>query len=280
MTRFAHYQKYSTWYEYGVVALFLIANAVVLASSRISDALRMGELPFHRWEPFVWELSSVLMIILLLPAVRRLFYSRLTNWAKAKSTLLIYLGASVVFSIAHVTGMVAIREAVYLMSGMDYDFGNIVFEFLYEYRKDLLTFILVVALMAMYQALLSRLQGEANLVGDGEDGDLSSDRLLVRKLGKEFIVRINDIEWLEASGNYVNLHIGNRIYPIRSTLNKLMEQLNEKGFCRTHRSYGVSLDAVESICPNPSGNSEITLKTGKTLILSRRYREKLKQRIG
>ena len=55
---------------------------------------------------------------------------------------------------------------------------------------------------------------------------------LVKKLGKEFIIKVDDIEWLESSGNYVNLHIKGRIYPIRSTLNLLIEQISHKGFCR------------------------------------------------
>lgn len=87
---------------------------------------------------------------------------------------------------------------------------------------------------------------------------------------------MSDVEWLESSGNYVNLHIGERIYPLRITLTKLIEQLADKGISRIHHSYAVRLDAIESITPLSSGDSEIRLKTGKQLTLSRRYKEAFK----
>ena len=100
--------------------------------------------------------------------------------------------------------------------------------------------------------------------------------MLVKKHGKEFIVKIDDVDWLESSGNYVNLYIGTSIYPLRMTLTELSKQLEEKGFCRVHRSHGVNLDRIESITPLPSGDSEIKLTTGKMLNLSRRYKEQFK----
>ena len=106
------------------------------------------------------------------------------------------------------------------------------------------------------------------------------DRLLVKKLGKEFIIKVEDIEWLESCGNYVNLHIKERIYPTRATLSGLITQISDKGFCRIHRSYGINLDAVDSIAPQPSGDSEVKLKNGKILNLSRRYRDEFKVRLS
>jgi len=280
MTPFAHYQKYTKLYEIGIVSSFMLVNALVLATSRIMDGQRgLGTPSYQPWEPFVWELSSALVLIALLPAVHWLYDSRFTNWRSVKTTLGVYFLASVVFSVLHVSGMVAIRELIYFLRGSDYEFGNVGYEFFYEYRKDLLSFILIVVLLGMHRSLAARWQGEANIVSDSEESDVSSDRILIRKLGKEFIVKITDIEWMESCGNYVNLHIGNRIYPTRTTLSKLAEDLIDKGFYRTHRSFGVNLDAIESIAPNTSGNSEVTLKNGKVIPLSRRYREELKQHL-
>jgi len=116
MTRLAHYQRFSIWYDYAFIGLFLLANALVLASSRISDSLRSGnELPFYKWEPYVWELSSAFMILALVPFLRRLLNSKLSNWAKLKASLAIYFLASVVFSAVHITGMVVIRKIVYFL---------------------------------------------------------------------------------------------------------------------------------------------------------------------
>jgi DNA-binding LytR/AlgR family response regulator len=125
------------------------------------------------------------------------------------------------------------------------------------------------------------LRGEAKLIDEGELAtEAVPDRLLVKKLGKEFIVRVEDIEWLESSGNYVNLNIGNRIYPLRATLSTLVDQLEPRGFRRVHRSHAVNLDFVESISPLESGDATITLRNGKTLNLSRRYRTEFRQHLG
>jgi len=90
---------------------------------------------------------------------------------------------------------------------------------------------------------------------------------------------ISDIEWLESSGNYVNLHIKGRIYPTRTTMSNLINQISDKGFCRIHRSYGVNLDSIDSITPLSSGDSEIKLNSGQLLNLSRRYKDELKSRL-
>ena len=149
----------------------------------------------------------------------------------------------------------------------------------YEYRKDLWSFCFIVAAIYAYDFILGRLQGEANIVANNEDENIPQnfDRLLVKKLGKEFIIKVDDIEWLEASGNYVNLHMQGRIYPMRGTLSGLIEQLQVRGFCRIHRSFAINLNVIESITPLSSGDSEIKLNCGKALTLSRRYKEEFKR---
>ena len=105
------------------------------------------------------------------------------------------------------------------------------------------------------------------------------ERLLVKKLGKEFIIKVDDIEWLESSGNYVNLHIKGRIYPMRTTLFDLIAKISTQGFCRIHRSSAINLNQVAHITPLSSGDSEVQLLNGKLLNLSRRYKESFKQRL-
>ena len=133
-----------------------------------------------------------------------------------------------------------------------------------------------------YDFILSRLTGEANPVAQSEEANTqeSFERLIVKKLGKEFIIKVEDIEWLESAGNYVNLHINGRIYPLRGTLTLLSEKLDNKGFCRIHRSHAINLDYVDSITPLPSGDSEVKLISGKALNLSRRYKDGLKSRLS
>lgn len=282
MFNFKHFQRYQIWYVLGTMTLFLSLNAFVTATTAIMDDVRdSSEASFKVWEPFVWEFSSLIAVLILLPGILWLTRSQYSDWTKLGKTITTYFLASIIFSALHILLMVIIRELVYYSQSMNYKFGNLGFELLYEYRKDLVTFITIILVVFSYRFILRRLQGEASIVGNGEDATQSSDaeHILVKKLGKEFIVRIADIEWLESSGNYVNLYVGQRIYPTRSTLVKLISEISDKGFCRIHRSYGVNLNAVDSINSMSSGSGELTLKSGKVLNLSRRYHQELKDRL-
>jgi len=176
---------------------------------------------------------------------------------------------------------VLIRKLVYWSQTLDYNFGNVWIEFFYEFRKDLWSFIFILMFIKGYGFIISRLQGEANPIAVGEEESITQrfDRLLVKKLGKEFIVKVEDIEWLESSGNYVNLHIKGRIYPTRATLTQLISQIEEQGFCRIHRSHAINLNNIESITPLSSGDSEVKLDNGKVLNLSRRYKDAFKSQL-
>lgn len=283
MTKFAHFQKYKLQYEMVILFCYFLINNTLLATSVIMEAQRKeAPLPFQLWEPFVWEYSSAIGMLMLFPPLV-LFLRRMPfNWLSIKRSFFLYFLASVAFSLCHVSIMVGIREAVYLFMGGNYNFGDFWFELFYEYRKDLWSFIFFIIFINGYQFILSRLQGEANPVAQSEDENISQsfDRLLVKKLGKEFIIKVEDVEWLESSGNYVNLHIKGRIYPTRATLGKLIEQISKKGFCRIHRSHAINLEFIESITPLSSGDSEVKLDTGKVLNLSRRYKESFKGQLG
>ncbi|GAA6138096.1 LytTR family DNA-binding domain-containing protein [Arenicella sp. 4NH20-0111] len=281
MNRLKHFQKFQTPYMIGAFTLFFFANALTLATSRIMEEAASGskEYPFETWEPFLWEFSSAIMILILIPLVNWLLNSTWLSWANLIKTIIVLFIGSLVFSVLHVAGMVLIRETVYWLAGSDYRFGAIGFGFLYEYRKDLLTFAVLVSAIQCYRFIVSRVGGEANLIGYSDEKPTITDRILVKKLGKEFIVKIADVDWLESSGNYVNLHVGKSIYPTRNTMSALIPTLVEHGFCRIQRSYGVNLDRVESIEVLDHGGGSLTLVNGKTLPISRRYRDELKLKL-
>jgi hypothetical protein len=281
MNKLQHFQKYKFRYEVVGIFCYLFINGLILATSVIMEANRSGEPDFQLWEPFIWQWSSALGIIVLLPACVWLLNKHPFNWSKVTYSLAIYFLCSIIFSVAHISVMVAIRELVYWTQSLNYDFGNILIEFVYEFRKDLWNFIFILMVINSYSFIVSRLQGEANPIAVGEDENITQrfDRLLVKKLGKEFIVKVEDIEWLESSGNYVNLHSKGRIYPTRTTLTQLISQIEEQGFFRIHRSHAVNLNNIDSITPMSSGDSEVKLSSGKLLNLSRRYKEGFKSRL-
>ena len=282
MITLMHFQRNRTWYATLFLFSYIFINNTINASSDIMEAQRDGELSFLLWEPFVWEYSSAIGTLLLFPALVWLLQTQPFNWQKITRSLLTYLFASIIFSLLHVGIMVAIREFIYTIQDMQYDFGLLWFELLYEYRKDLWGFLSLIVIIKTYQYIVSQLTGEAKPINHEENAqqDLNFDRLLVKKLGKEFIICTDQIDWLESSGNYVNLHIGSRIYPLRTTMTHLISRLEPKGFCRIHRSYAIRLDAIESITPLPSGDSEVKLITGKILNLSRRYKEQFKKQVN
>lgn len=283
MPNFKHFQTHQTSYEFGAMTLFLSLNAFVGATTVIMDEARHNtEASFQIWEPFVWEFSSALSILILLPVIFWLTRSRHSDWTKPAKTVAIYFLVSIIFSVLHISLMVIMRHLVYWFQSMNYQFGNLRYELLYEYRKDLITFISLIFVICCYRFILERLRGAASIVANGEGAPQPSntEHILVKKLDKEFIVKISDIEWLESSGNYVNLYVDGRIYPTRNTLSMLIADISDKGFCRIHRSYGVNLNAVDSISSMPSGSGEVTLKSGKILSLSRRYHQTLKLSLG
>jgi hypothetical protein len=193
----------------------------------------------------------------------------------------IYLIASVVWSLLHVVGMVLLRKFAYVVAGGHYDFGNWLRELAYEYLKDVRIFSFIVVVHHSYQWLWRRWQGEARLLDVPDnappvDPAIRPERFLIRKLGREFLVAADDIEWLQAAGNYVNLRVRDRDYPLRSTVAVIEGKLDPARFTRIHRSYIVNLDHVASIEPLDTGDARVHLKDGTLLPCSRRYRNALK----
>src|SRR3546814_585388 len=194
-----------------------------------------------------------------------------------------YLLASVACSLLHVGGMVLLRKLGYIAMGDHYDPGNMLWMFGYEYLKDIRTFALIVSVDHAYRWFWRRLQGEARLLDPPDDQPPPAtperpERFLVRKLGREFLVAANDIEWLQASGNYVNLRLRGHDYPLRSTIAGIEANLDPARFARIHRSYIVNLDQVASIEPLDTGDARVHLKDGGVLPCSRRHRDALRGR--
>jgi len=282
-TAFERFQPWRRSFEVGFWIVFLLINAIGNSITTLMD-LRRANLPFANWEPAVWEFSSHMVLLALLPAVivfTRRLPLHLDTWRRFMPW---YVLASVVWSLLHVIAMVGLRKLAYTVMGGQYVFGGLS-EFIYEYLKDVRGFMGIVAVVEGYRLLLRRMQGEASLLDAPDEGaPVESvelpERFLVRKLGREFLVAANDIEWIQASGNYTNLHVRERDYPLRSTIADIETRLDPKRFARVHRSYIVNLDQLEMIESLDSGDARLHLKDGSTLPCSRRYRTALRERVG
>jgi len=98
--------------------------------------------------------------------------------------------------------------------------------------------------------------------------------LLVRANGRSFFVRVSDIDWVEAAGNYAVLHVGGETLEIRSSLTKLENELDPKRFVRVHKSHLVNVARIVEVTPWVSGDWRIRLQDGAEVNLSRRYRQR------
>ncbi|MGH7554067.1 MAG: LytR/AlgR family response regulator transcription factor, partial [Longimicrobiales bacterium] len=106
------------------------------------------------------------------------------------------------------------------------------------------------------------------------------DRLVVRWAGRIVILRVDDIDWIEAAANYVKLHIGPRVYLLRETMNQLEEKLDPARFMRIHRSTIVRIDRIRELEPIFQGDYLVILQDGARLTSSRSYREKLQELVN
>lgn len=274
------YQPYRRIAEVGYWVIGCLFAAASNSATVLMDIHRAG-LYFAAWEPAAWEWSSNLMMLALVPAV--VWYTRrvpvhLDTWRRA---LALHLLGSVVWSLLHVVGMVAMRKLVYSVQGSHYEFGNWLHEFGYEYIKDIRSYAGTVVTIEVYRWFLRRLQGEASVLEPADDLPQVEplqrpERFLVRKLGKEFLVSASEVEWLQAAGNYMNMHVRGRAYPLRSTMAVIETQLDPAKFVRVHRSHIVNLDCVAEIQPLDTGDARIVMRDGSEVPCSRRYRDALR----
>jgi signal transduction histidine kinase len=112
------------------------------------------------WMPYLWETSSVLVIMALVPAVAWL-ENRFRIDSKPRGRIVaVHLASAVGFSIAHVAGMVAIRKLVFLAAGEHYNFGNVPVQGFYELQKDLVTYIIILVVLFAMREFRVRRAGE------------------------------------------------------------------------------------------------------------------------
>lgn len=105
------------------------------------------------------------------------------------------------------------------------------------------------------------------------------DRLALPKNGRILFVATKDIDWIEAEGNYVCLHVGNREHEFRETLTELEEKLSPADFLRIHRSTIVNIRRIKEIQPWFHGHHRVLLQDGTDLRMSR-YQHEIARKLG
>ena len=105
-------------------------------------------------------------------------------------------------------------------------------------------------------------------------------RLLVRGREKTVVVDVEEIDWIEAADYYATLHVGGRSHLLRETLTELARRLDPARFFRVHRSAIVNLERIIEIHPLFRGDSELVLRDGTRVRLSRTRRREFQRRFA
>ncbi len=102
-------------------------------------------------------------------------------------------------------------------------------------------------------------------------------RILVKQDDHHLIVKVSDIQWIEAEDNYVRMHMDSTSYLLRMSMSAMVTRLDPRQFRRIHRSSIVNLDFIREIHPWFSGDHVVMMKDGTRLTMSRTYRDQFKE---
>jgi two-component system LytT family response regulator len=120
----------------------------------------------------------------------------------------------------------------------------------------------------------------ANLLEERAGMDAHSgflERVVLKSAGRVTFLEVGDVDWIEACGVYVNLHVGPKTHLYRSSVAHLLLRLDPNRFVRVHRSAAVNTSRILELQPRSHGDYTVVLKDGTELIMSRGYRSQFEQ---
>jgi two-component system, LytTR family, response regulator len=123
--------------------------------------------------------------------------------------------------------------------------------------------------------LLDYLQQTGVTGGSAAPTDTPNDRILLKSSGEIFFLKAEEIDWIEAEGDYMKFHVSGRSHLMRETMARLEARLDPKRFIRIHRSTIVNIDRLRKLSPSFAGEYAVILHDGTKLKLSRGYHERI-----
>ena len=267
-------QRSILWKHVAVWAVLLTVSVFAHAHVELANEARRGE-PASFGRAFAVEVCSHLVVAALLPVL----YWMHRRWPvrDGARNLAIHVAGLVPFSIVHTLGMAALRLLWFSgILGEDYTFPLTIDRLTFEFAKDIVNYGMLSAATELLRHLIGRPQPSevAAPAAAATPSNALPERFAVRKRGKEIMVEVADIDWIEAAGNYAVLHVGGETLEIRSSLTRLEGELDPKRFVRVHKSYVVNVARIAEVTPWISGDWRIRLQDGAEVNLSRRYRQR------
>ncbi|MDK2755205.1 LytTR family DNA-binding domain-containing protein [Blastomonas fulva] len=247
----------------GFGLLYMVVNAVSLIDQRRA----LGR-PIAAWQAWVLEGTSFAAWLMLLPVVLMLAI-RLAPRPLWQATLGHVVGC-VAVSVAHTLLMAALRIVAFDISGLDYaPSETLTARLLFEARKDVITYISILAVFLLARRLMAE-TGPLPIRPSAEAALIE-----VRDGSRMVMLRPDEIDWVNAAGNYVELHGDFGTELARRTMAGIEAELAHYGFVRVHRSRLVRRAAIASTETRQSGDFDITLRSGAVISGSRRFRQNI-----
>lgn len=219
--------------------------------------------------------SNLVILALFVPVawLERRAPASLERW---KTALPAHLLGSFAFAVVHVAVMNGMRLGLWPILfdrtyGLD---GGLLAEFIYEYRKDVLSYALILAVLAMFRAHEEALQQARAARTDARRDHV----VTLRSGGREIRLPAGDFLTARAAGNYAEVRTGAGVHLARITLAELEALLSAAGVdpVRVHRSHLLARNALREIIPGGDGDAEAVLAGGIRVPVSRRFRDRLK----
>jgi LytTr DNA-binding domain len=259
-------------FAYGVVAFVTAAFWLVNSLTTADDAVRRGGAYRLGW-PMFFEGTSAIAILALMPLMRRgvALVRRGGSW----QAMAMRAGAlCLLFALAHILGMVALRKLAFLGMGSNYSF-NIATETPYELRKDIVTALLIGLAFWSVDRPAPPPEPSGDEMAQRPPGDAKApDPVLWLRDGATRIrVDAREIVWVASAGNYVEFSLVDARHLVRGTLAGEEARLLPFGLARVHRTRLANLNHAVAVEPRPSGDFALRMDTGEILIGSRRYRD-------
>jgi DNA-binding LytR/AlgR family response regulator len=251
----------------------MVSCCVSMFSSARDISWRLGT-PHNLWEPALWNGTSMIVVMALLPLVRRGAMLVQAGAARPFTAAAALFALIFVYLTLHIAGMGLLRELGYRLAGLNYAFPWSQ-EFPYELRKDLLGY-LVLAMIFWFAERPAR-------VAPAQPGDvepktatasaLATPQLWLRDGRVSLLIDPAEIISLTSAGNYVEYELTEqRRHLIRATLQAEEARLAPFGIARVHRTRLINLQRIVSVQWRPSGDFEVRLDSGEIAFGSRRFK--------
>jgi LytTr DNA-binding domain-containing protein len=255
-----------------VIVLIAISDIVNTFSFARDISWRLG-VPHNLWEPALWQFTSNIVIVALLPLGRRggvlvrVGTNRLLLVASGLTALLL------AFSTLHIAGMGLLRELAYGLAGWTYSFPWRR-EIPYEFPKDLFAYaaFVVIFWLAERPAPAAAKAAEEGVPVVRNDRPAAAE-IWLRDGRTSILIDPNEITSVTSAGNYVEFRsTGRRSHLIRTTLQAQEQRLEPFGIVRVHRSRLINLKRVVALERRAAGDFELRLDTGEIVAGSRRFK--------